>query len=106
MSINEDIERLKDESGDVVRVIRSLKRKIYRQLQDHHLTNGSRVQSRKLSTLTPTQRRRVLTVLHGLHFEITETHTQYKVVWDEDVDRIYVVEAQLSPVHICIPRPQ
>ena len=105
LSINDDIERLKDESEEVVQVIALLKRKIHLDLQQKRLSNGSRVESDKLNALSRVDRPRVLQVLDGLHFEIEETHTQYKVVWDEDLDRLCVVEHQLFKHHICIPRP-
>ena len=105
LSINDDIERLKDEFAESTKIIDLLKRQIHRELQQHRLSNGGRVQSSELNALSDEDRQRVLTVLNGLHFEITKTHTQYKVVWDDDLDRVYVVEHELFTRHVCIPRP-
>ena len=81
-----------------------LKEEIFTGIKDYLLTNGSHVGSILLNTLDVQQRHWIFEELDGQLFEPHVTHVQYKVVWDQDMDELYVLEVDQPLTHNCIRR--
>jgi len=106
-SITDDIETLANEASEVLHAIETLDREIFDGINSLHLKNGSHVETKAVSTLKDSQKKRVLAHFEGRFYEHAASHHQYKVHVDPKDCRIAIVSTAMSNTkeHFCIIRP-
>ena len=104
--LEDDLAALENEAPEVLQAIETLSQDVFNNIQSYALKNGSHIDTRILTTLTRTQRHRILANFDGRYFERIATHVQHKVVWERDTDKLSLIIQEAAHEHICIPRPK
>ncbi len=97
------VEFLKAEGRHVVQLAESLRQRINRDIDDYKLDNGSIINTRTINKLPDSTRRRLFKRLNGEWYERATTHVQFKVVWDEGIGALGLIESTISDSqHVCL----
>jgi hypothetical protein len=101
----DDLAELAKNAPEVLEAIAALDKEIYGGIQSYKLKNGSHIDTTMLDKLSKADSQTVLASIVGRFYERETTRHQYKVVKDEDMDRIAIVSENMSKKYIHVYRP-
>lgn len=101
----DDLAELVRNAPEVLEAISAIDKEIYDGIQSYKLKNGSHIDTTMLNGLSESDRQTVLSNIVGRFYEREDTHHQYKVVLDEDTDRIALVTENMSRKYLHVYRP-
>ena len=98
----EDLQEPRMRGLEASYALERLKRKISKEIDKARLHHGHQVSSIILDNLDNQQRHWVFEELNGKLFEREASHVQYKLIWDRDMDGLYVIESYETNGHACM----
>lgn len=104
-TLEDDIQRLKDEAPAVLSAIEALDNEIYTGIKKYRLDNGSHVSTTALDALNTIQRERVLSRFDGVYYERYASCSQFKLVVDFHDGRITLISESLPSIPGLLPDP-